>query len=106
MLKDSIAKLAEKNGRSANAEMVAAIDYWVKKKDIDISSQLDQQPEDNKRLKGLLAKMMEMIELAERDEKRQIMEENEAYERWSELDDLESKGSEKKEKMEELKKAF
>ncbi|EKY2006706.1 Arc family DNA-binding protein [Cronobacter sakazakii] len=30
-LKNRIAELAESNGRSANAEMVAAIEAWVKK---------------------------------------------------------------------------
>lgn len=95
-LKDGIAKLAEKNGRSANAEMVAAIDYWVKKRDIDIASQINQQPADNKRLKGLLARMLEMVEMAEQDEAREIIEENEAYESRAELDKKteQSKGNE------------
>jgi predicted DNA-binding protein len=35
-LKEQIAKLAEKNGRSANAEMVVAIEHWVSQKEIKL----------------------------------------------------------------------
>lgn len=37
-LKDKISKLADSNKRSANAEMVAAIEYWV---DLSLKNRID-----------------------------------------------------------------
>lgn len=113
-LKEKIDMASKQSGRSMNAEIVyrlqksfyASTDTSVNEVEPNVSDRQIQSSSGDKKLKGLLARMMEILEMAEQDEAREIIEENEAYERWSELDDLESKGSEKKEKMEELKKAF
>ena len=113
-LKDSLDKAAEENNRTLTAEIVHRLQQSFESSSEPIVHEMKFKVSDNhisassedKKLKGLLARMMEILEIAEKDEAREIVEENEAYERNAELDDLERKESEKKEKMEELKKAF
>lgn len=98
-----------------NAEIVyrlqqsfyASPDTSVNEVEFKVSDQRIPQSSDDKKLKGLLARMMEILEMAEQDEAREIIEENEAYESRAELDDLESKKPESaKELTERMKKAF
>ena len=67
-LKDKIARLAEKHKRSANAEMVAAIEYWVEEYDEMENRQktlnlVNQNPDirDNSPIRALLNEFVEKV---------------------------------------------
>ena len=114
-LHTAIHESAKKSGRTMNAEIVyrlqksfyASPDTSVNEAEPNVSDRQIQSSSGDKKLKGLLARMMEILEMAEQDEAREIVEENEAYESRAELDDLESKKSESaKELTERMKKAF
>lgn len=61
-LKDEVAKLAEKNGRSANAEMVAAIEAWVKNSELDSPKKTDQLFEKVAHLEQMLIQIAQRAE--------------------------------------------
>jgi hypothetical protein len=114
-LHEAIHKAAKESGRTMNAEIVYRLQQSfdvspapsVHEVEFKVSDQRIPQSSDDKKLKGLLARMMEILEMAEQDEAREIIEENEAYESRAELDDLESKKPESaKELTERMKKAF
>ena len=78
-----------------NAEIVyrlqksfyASPDTSVNEAELNVSDRQIQPSSGDKKLKGLLARMMEILEMAEQDEAREIVEENEAYESRAELDE-------------------
>lgn len=113
-LHESIHKAAKESGRTMNAEIVyrlqqsfeSSSEPIVHEMEFKVSDHHVSASSEDKKLKGLLVRMMEILEMAEQDEARESVEENEAYERSAELDDLERQESEKKAKMEELKKSF
>ena len=103
-LKEKIDMASKQSGRSMNAEIVyrlqksfyASPDTSVNEAEPNVSDRQIQSSSGDKKLKGLLARMMEILEMAEQDEAREAVEENEAYDRRSELDEKteQSKGNE------------
>lgn len=94
-LHTAIHESAKKSGRTMNAEIVyrlqksfyASPDTSANEAEPNVSDRQIQPSSGDKKLKGLLARMMEILEMAEQDEAREIVEENEAYESRAELDE-------------------